>query len=168
MFFDPLTRAGFVIALGSSALLLTAIGFEHLGGLSPCELCEEQRWWHAGAIVYGVLVMFLGHHRLGGIAYGAALICLGMTAAFGFYHVGVEQGWWASACSTGAPTHGSFADIKAQLEAAPIVKCDEIAWSLLGLSMAAWNILASAGVAVVSAAVLITAPKPPQAQEAPA
>lgn len=166
MFFDPLTRAGLVIAAGSTALLLTAIGFEYLGGLAPCELCEEQRWWHAGAIVYGVLVMFLGHHRLGGIAYGAGLICLGMTAAFGFYHVGVEQGWWAASCGAQSLSGDSIYDLRQQLEAAPIVKCNEVSWSLAGLSMAGWNVIASLGVAVLSAAVLITAPKPQGMQAA--
>jgi len=166
MFFDPLTRAGMVIALGSTALLLGAIGFERLGGLEPCELCEEQRWWHAGAIVYGVLVMLLGHHRLGGIAYGAGLICLGMTAAFGVYHVGVEQGWWAASCGGQSLSGSSIYDFRAQLEAAPIVKCNEVAWSLMGLSMAGWNVIASLGVAVLSAVVLITAPRPPQLESA--
>jgi disulfide bond formation protein DsbB len=69
----------------------------------------------------------------------------------GGYHTGVEQGWWPGPDScTGQPIAGlSPADLLAQIMAAPIVRCDDIAWSLLGLSMASWNMLASAGLAAV-------------------
>ena len=72
----------------------------------------------------------------------------------GFYHVGVEQHWFAgpSAC-TGAPiTGGNIADLKAQLLARPPVRCDEVAWSLVGVSLAGWNLLASLGLAAAAAA----------------
>ena len=48
----------------------------------------------------------------------------------------------------------AFADLTAQdlltrLNATPVVRCDEVAWRFLGLSMAAWNAVFSAGLAVV-------------------
>jgi disulfide bond formation protein DsbB len=33
--------------------------------------------------------------------------------------------------------------------AAPVVRCDEVAWEMLGLSMASWNALASFALAAV-------------------
>ena len=32
---------------------------------------------------------------------------------------------------------------------APVIRCDEVAWQLLGLSMASWNMLASLAVAAI-------------------
>ena len=37
----------------------------------------------------------------------------------------------------------------ARLQAAPVVRCDEVTWRFLGLSMAAWNALCSAGLTVI-------------------
>lgn len=60
------------------------------------------------------------------------------------YHAGIEQQWWAgpSSCS-GAATPGSLDALRAQIFAAPIKSCDEIAWSLFGISMAGYNALLS-------------------------
>jgi len=71
-------------------------------------------------------------------------------AGLGGYHAGVEWGFWAgpTACAGGAGVGGQSAEaLLAQIMAAPVVRCDEVAWSLLGLSMAGWNALASAGLA---------------------
>jgi disulfide bond formation protein DsbB len=38
---------------------------------------------------------------------------------------------------------------------APLTRCDEIPWSLFGVSMAGWNALVSAGAALCAAFVLI-------------
>ena len=40
-------------------------------------------------------------------------------------------------------------DLMTRLQSAPVVRCDEVAWRFLGLSMAAWNAVFSAGLAVV-------------------
>ena len=72
-----------------------------------------------------------------------------MSAGYGVYHAGVEQGWFASACA--APmTGGSIEDIRAQIMAAPLVRCDEVPWSLAGLSLAGWNALVSVVVAALT------------------
>ena len=58
------------------------------------------------------------------------------------YQVGVERSWWESACAT--PIRGETLDeIRASLMAAPLVRCDEVAWSLWEISMAGWNGLVS-------------------------
>jgi disulfide bond formation protein DsbB len=132
-----------LIAAGGSALLLAlAFGFQHLGGLAPCALCLWQRWPHAAAIVVGALGLALP---------GAALPLLGAVAAgasggIGGYHLGVEQGWWegpATCSGGGAVGQLSVEELTAQIMAAPVVRCDEVAWSLAGLSMAGWNALLS-------------------------
>ena len=73
-----------------------------------------------------------------------------MSAGYGVYHVGVEQGWFVSSCA--APmSGGTIEDIRAQVMAAPLTRCDEAPWSLIGVSLAGWNAIASVAVAALAA-----------------
>lgn len=128
--------------LGSAALLAGAFAFQHIGGLAPCPLCLWQRWPHAAAVVIG-LVAVLTDWR--GLAWLGALAALA-TAGIGIFHVGVEQLWWEglAACTAGSIEGISAADLlDPSKDVAPIVRCDEIPWQLLGISMAGWNAILS-------------------------
>ncbi|GAB4383797.1 disulfide bond formation protein B [Albidovulum sp.] len=131
---------------GSAALLLGAFFFQWLG-YAPCKLCLWQRWPHAAAIAIGVAFLALGWRWL---AWAGALAALS-TAALGLYHAGVEQGWWQGpeTCTSGGALSGSVDDLLGQIMAAPLVRCDEIAWSLAGLSMAGWNAILSLALAAI-------------------
>ena len=130
----------------SASLLIAAFGFEYIGGLAPCKLCLWQRWPHAGIITFSIL------GATGGLRAGLAFLLIVLfaiiTAAIAGYHVGVEQQFWPgpSSCS-GTVAAISTADMLDRLLATPVVKCDEIAWSFAGVSMAGWNMLLSAGLA---------------------
>lgn len=134
-------RLVLLATLGSAALLLGAYGFQHLGGMPPCKLCLWQRWPHATAIVIGLVIMVTGEVKAAWLGAVAAL----STAAIGLYHVGVEQGWWEgpTSCTSSSVSGMSAQDLMNQILAAPIVRCDEIAWQLAGISMAGWNAIAS-------------------------
>ncbi|SFA73775.1 Disulfide bond formation protein DsbB [Poseidonocella pacifica] len=127
---------------GSAALLLGAFAFQHLGGLAPCKMCLWQRWPHAAAILIGAVAV---------VVPGAALPLLGAlaaaaTAAIGIYHAGVEWDFWEGPTSCTATNNiGGLSptELLAQIQNAPIVRCDDIAWSLAGLSMAGWNAVLS-------------------------
>jgi len=122
---------------GSAAILLGALGFQYLGGLAPCPLCLWQRWPHAlaaGLALLGVTLLWRQARWVRGVAALAVLVGAGIAA----YHSGIERGWWSgpTACST--PAAGLDIPTDQLLErilAAPMVRCDEIPWSLLGLSM---------------------------------
>lgn len=133
---------------GSLALLLGAFAFQHIGGLAPCKLCLWQRWPHAAAIAIGLAALGLGPRPwIAGLGALAALT----TAAIGAYHVGVEQRWWEGpqGC-TGFDISNLTADqLMDAINAAPLVRCDEIPWEMLGISMAGWNALASLGFAAI-------------------
>ena len=140
-------------ALIAGATLAAAFGFQHIGGYAPCPLCVWQRWPHAAAIVLALLAWALpqgSRLRLG------ALILTGLTfaagAALAGYHVGVEQRWWAGTfgCSSPALVGTDLDALRTQLFATPAVRCDEVPWSLFGLSMAGYNMLISLGLAVVA------------------
>jgi disulfide bond formation protein DsbB len=141
-------KANALILLGSSALLGGAIAFQYLGGLAPCEMCMWQRWPHVAALFLGLIALILHSNRL---VLGLAIMAVFVTAGLGFYHVGVEQHLWQGITTCAAsPASGSTAEVMAQILATPMVRCDAIAWSLFGISMAGWNALISTAIGVTS------------------
>lgn len=129
--------------LGSGALLLGAFAFQYIGGLAPCTLCLWQRWPHGAAILIGGLALVMGGRLLP--VFGA--IAAATTAGIAAFHVGVEQKWWEglTSCTAGSIEGISTADLLNPdvIVAAP-VRCDAIAWAMMGVSMAGWNMILSA------------------------
>ncbi len=144
-----LTRNRLILlaTLGSLGLLGGAFAFQYIGGLAPCKLCLTARWPHAAAIVIGVLALTLGWRFLPWLGALAAAA----TSAVGVYHTGIERHWWQgpTSCSSGPIDQMDASALLDQILAAPIVRCDEVAWALGGISMASWNAILSAGLAVV-------------------
>lgn len=130
-----------VVAAGGSAALLAGAFFFQMLGYAPCKLCLWQRWPHGAAIVIGALALVFGAHALP--LAGAAAAAL--TGALGVYHAGVELRWWTGpdTCTSSGDLGGSTDALLDQIMAAPLVRCDEIAWAFAGLSMAAWNAILS-------------------------
>jgi disulfide bond formation protein DsbB len=138
----PLALAVFILSV---LVIGGALIFEYGVGLIPCELCLLERWpWYA-AIALSALVLAL---RQPGLAWAAVLLFVLLFVAssgIAFYHVGVEQHVFAgpTAC-TAAPLGGHSAeDLLKSLQATPVVRCDEPQWSLFGISLAGWNLVAS-------------------------
>ena len=131
--------------LGSALLLLGAFAFQYVGGLAPCQLCILQRWPHGVAVAIGLLILVWPRRPL---ALVGGLVVLG-GAGIGAYHVGVERGWWQGPSTCTAPAPGEMApgELLDQILATPLVLCDEVAWSMLGISMAGWNVVLSLGLA---------------------
>jgi len=142
----------------SGALLGGAWAFQIFGGLAPCELCLWQRWpyW---IVIVGALLALPVARRLSPAGLAALLALFGLVwlagAAVAGFHVGVEHHWWQglAACSGGGVDAGaSFQDLKAQILAAPVVRCDDVPWSLFGISLAGYNFIAAAGLGFVGLA----------------
>lgn len=136
----------YLLIVASASILGMAFAFEHIGGLRPCELCLQQRWPHA--IVVGLGLLIVAGRPPAWLSAGVLVVAgavLFYGAATAMFHVGVEQHWWdgTAACGTGDLSGASVAELRAQLLATPLVRCDEIVWSLLGLSMAGWNFVLS-------------------------
>ncbi len=137
--------------LAASALILgTALASQYVGGLAPCELCLWQRWPYAAAI--GLSLVALTALRRPAARSAVVALC-GLAFAVGgavaFYHLGVEEGWFRgpAGCSAAAIDATTIEELKRQLEAAPVVRCDEVPWSLMGISLAGFNLIASAALA---------------------
>ncbi len=143
-----------LLAHGSAALLLGALAFQHWGGLAPCVLCLWQRWPHVVAIAAALVGLFLirqGRMDASGSATLIAAAALAVTAGIGAYHAGVELHWWegTAACGSTGPAATTASALRDRLLAAPVVRCDEVAWSFLGISMAGWNFLLSGALALI-------------------
>lgn len=133
--------------LASFGLLAGAFWFEIIVGLPPCNLCIWQRWPHA--IIIAIAGIGLVAIKQNWILLLIALSAIS-TALIGLYHSGVEQGWWSgpSGCSNQLNSDTDISSLTTSLLEMPVVKCDEIAWSLMGISMAGWNSIASFAIAV--------------------
>ncbi len=135
-----LTRAlPWLVLTGPATVLGAALLSQYVGGLNPCPMCIWQRWPHAIAIALAAVALIAG--APGRPIYVLIALVLLVGAGIGGFHAGVEQGWWEgpTTCSGGDVGSMSTQDLINQIMTAEIVRCDEIPWSFLGLSMAAWN-----------------------------
>ena len=133
------------------ALLGGALGSQYFGGLVPCEMCYWQRWPHGAAILLASLSFTApaGSERSRTLTLLAAL-AIGVSGAIGVYHAGVElgifEGLTTCAVTAGGATNAELLD---QIMKTPLVRCDQIQFAFLGISMAGWNAILSLGGAAV-------------------
>jgi disulfide bond formation protein DsbB len=141
--------ANAVLAVGV-LVLGAALLSQYWGGLYPGELCLLERWPWWIAIAIAAASWLIGA-RLA-LPIPATLLALVFLAGAGiaFYHVGVEQHWFAgpSACTASGAAATSVDALRAQLIGKQPVMCDQVQWSLFGISLAGWNLLASLAMAV--------------------
>jgi disulfide bond formation protein DsbB len=139
------TLARWLALLVPAGLLGGALGSQYLGGLYPCEMCYWQRWPHGVAIVLASLAFFASGPRSRALTLLAAL-AIAVSGSIGVYHALVELGL-AEGLTTCTATGGSLADILAT----PLIRCDQVQFAFLGISMAGWNAIISLGSAIVIA-----------------
>jgi disulfide bond formation protein DsbB len=149
-----------------AALAITAIAAATLAGawflqlvldLRPCPLCLEQRYAYYLLIPLGALValaaardapravLFLGLGILAAAALGNAWL--------GAYHAGVEWGFWKGPTDCTGPIGnlGSAGNLLERLDTVKVIRCDEVQWKFLGLSLAGYNVLISLSMAAIAA-----------------
>ena len=150
MMLDPLLdprRSGLLVALAAAGTLALVLIAQYGFGLPPCEMCHWQRWPHIAALVFGLAALALP--RWHGPLMVLAAFSFAITGGIGVFHAGVEWKWWQGLTScSGSATPTSLEDLRTQLMAAPVVRCDEAAIRVLGLSMAGWNAVWSAALAI--------------------
>lgn len=148
-----LSLARLIALLLPLGLLGGALGSQYLGGLHPCEMCYWQRWPHAAAILFAALAFTAPAES----ARSKALILLAAAAiavsgAIGVYHAGVEakifEGFTTCTSLASGATTG---ELLKQITHAPLVRCDQVQFRFLGISMAGWNAILSLGGAALIA-----------------
>ena len=124
------------------ALLGGALLSQYVGGLYPCEMCIWQRWPHGAAILLALAALAspIDAPRTRPLMLLAAL-AIAVSGAIGAFHAGVEYKWWEgiTTCTTNGAT--SLDDILS----VPLVRCDQVQWSLFGISLAGFNAIFSLG-----------------------
>ena len=144
--------------IASFAMLGGAHAFERIGMMAPCPLCLRQREVYWAAIAMAVTGLALWRMRPSDQFITALNVLMGMVfitgAVVAFYHAGVELKFWEGPAGCSA-TPSSNSVVETDLLSAlgkPMAtgNCGEVPWSLLGISMAGWNGLISAGLAIMS------------------
>jgi len=127
-------------------LLGGALGSQYVGGLHPCEMCYWQRWPHGAAILLAALAFAfpIESSRARTLTLFAAL-AIALSGAIGVYHALVELRILEGLTTCTATGNGSLAEILAT----PLIRCDQVQFAFLGISMAGWNAILSLGSAIV-------------------
>jgi len=141
----------------SLAMLATAWSFQLFGHLNPCHLCLKQRdiyWIAVGVSLVGsVWALFTGAKGPPRV-FSFVLFAIFLTgAALAFFHAGVELKWWNGPQSCTASGGEISIDQMAAFLAgatsnAPM--CDVAQWRRFGISMAGYNAMVSAVLALLS------------------
>ena len=128
----------------SSLMLLSAFYLEYFHNAFPCDLCITQRWFHALIISYSLIAIFISKSSF----FTNKLILIGLSITWiassvaGLYHFGIEMNFWKGPDECSSAIDFSKDTLKYLLNKST-VKCDEVMFKILGLSLAGWNALMS-------------------------
>ena len=133
-----------LLLVASFGALATAFIAQFVFGLEPCILCKYQRIPYFSVLLFAGLALHIEMADHAGTAKVIGVIFL-LGAALAFYHNGVEQHWWvaATSCSGSGGAPLDFQNFQSQLLAKMPKRCDQIDWTLFGLSMTVYNVAAS-------------------------
>jgi disulfide bond formation protein DsbB len=143
-----LTNAGMILAVLSALAVGGALAIEHIGGLPPCPLCLDQRIAYYTAIPLGILAFALASRQPSLAKAILVIMAIGflINAGLGVYHSGIEWGWWPGpeSCSGDIPPLASNpTDLLNSLSQTQVVRCDEAALRIFGISLAGYSALTS-------------------------
>jgi disulfide bond formation protein DsbB len=153
---DPAVLPALAIAAVAAATLAGAWFFELVLDIRPCPLCLEQRYAYYLAVPLGLVLAFAASRRaprpvlLAGFA--VLLLAALANAWLGGYHAGVEWQFWQGPtdCSGPVANLGSAGTLLERLDTVKVVRCDEVQWRFLGLSLAGYNVLISLAMAMIA------------------
>ena len=136
------------ISLGtiSMSMILFALISEYVFGFTPCSLCLIQRYPHMLVAITSIwLVFFRTHDRF---MYPLNTLIMAFSIILASYHVGVEQGIFQGPQSCSSSNLSSVSEKSAEallidILNTSVVRCNEVTWSFMGLSMASWNLIMS-------------------------
>ena len=154
---DPALVAALAIAFIAADTLAGAWFFQLVLDIRPCPLCLEQRYAYYLALPLALVVAFAaarGAPRQVVLAGLAVLLLAALANAWlGGYHAGVEWKFWQGPtdCSGPIVDFSKAGNLLEQLDKVKVVRCDEVQWRFLGLSLAGYNVLISLLMAATAA-----------------
>lgn len=148
----PFTVQALLIAAATSAGLLIGAHLYQALGYIPCQLCLDQREAHWAALAVAAAglgaYVVLRARLAAGAAVGAAALVYAYSAGLAFFHTGVEYKFWPgpATCSGGAGVLTDAGDLEHALQEKPVgPSCADAQWRVLGISLAGYNLIISAG-----------------------
>jgi disulfide bond formation protein DsbB len=153
---NPALAAALAITAIAAATLAGAWFFQLVLDIRPCPLCLEQRYAYYLAVPLGALLAWAAarHAPRTVLVAGLALLSLAALANawLGGYHAGVEWGFWQgpTECSGPVLDLGKAGSLLDNLDKVKVIRCDEVQWRFLGLSLAGYNVLISLAMAAVA------------------
>ena len=154
----PAVVAALAVASIAAATLAGAWFFQLVLGIVPCPLCLEQRYAYYLTVPLGLLVAFVASRDAPPrpvLLAGLALLVLAALANawLGGYHAGVEWKFWQGPtdCSGPVVDFGKAGSLLDRLDSVKVIRCDEVQWRFLGLSLAGYNVLISLLMASIAA-----------------
>ena len=99
------TGFALLVTMGMIAVILAVLGFEHIGGYTPCKLCLGQREPYYAAIPVGLLALASAFFKWPACLTRGALAICGLLMVYamilGIHHAGVEWAWWEGPADCG-------------------------------------------------------------------
>ena len=154
---NPALVAALAVAAIAAATIAGAWFFQLVLDIQPCPLCLEQRYAYYLAIPLAVLTAFAAARKGSTTLVLAGLVILALAAlgnaVLGSYHAGVEWGFWQGPTDCTGPVGnlGSAGTLLERLDTVKVIRCDEVQWRFLGLSLAGYNALISLAMAAIAA-----------------
>ncbi len=155
-FFSRLSQVQIALAiLVIAAATLGGAWIFQAFGYAPCELCLKQRIPYYIGIPLAAITCLASLRRQATLLspdFIALALLFGFSTLFGIYHSGVEWGFWQgpSDCTGTLDQAASVNDFLKQLQTVKVVRCDAVAIRILGLSLAGWNAVISAGLCTLA------------------
>ena len=154
---NPALLAALAITVVAAATLAGAWFMQLALDIRPCPLCLEQRYAYYLMIPLAALTALAAAKEaprallLAGLATLAAA-ALG-NSVLATYHAGVEWHFWQgpTECTGPIGNLGSAGNLLERLDTVKVVRCDEVQWKFLGLSLAGYNVLISLLMAAIAA-----------------
>jgi disulfide bond formation protein DsbB len=154
---NPALMAALAVTALAAGTLAGAWYFQLVLDIRPCPLCLEQRYAYYLAIPLGALTALAAGRHAPRAVLLAGLVLLALTAlgnaGLGAYHAGVEWGFWQGPTDCTGPVGnlGSAGNLLKRLDTVKVIRCDEVQWRFLGLSLAGYNVLISLLMAAIAA-----------------
>src|SRR5689334_2044512 len=154
---NPACLAALTIAIIAAATLAGAWFFQLVLDIRPCPLCLEQRYAYYLALPLAAFVAFFASRGAPRQVLMAGFVILLVAALgnawLGGYHAGVEWKFWPGPtdCSGPLVDLGSAGTLLQRLDTVKVIRCDDVQWRFLGLSLAGYNVLISLLMAGIAA-----------------
>ena len=136
------------ISLGaiSLSMILFVLISEYVFGFAPCSLCLIQRYPHMLVAITSVWLIFFRTHNF--FLYPVNTLVMALSIILASYHVGVEQSIFqgpqsCSSSNLSLVSENSAETLLKEILNTSVVRCNEVIWSFMGLSMATWNLILS-------------------------